>query len=306
MLPRLRQSILDAEASLGSRQLDLRRVFNTLLLKAGGESEMQLCLTCSPTTSYYSKVQKKAEWVSQEHAGPTQLPTSASPDGASLRLRFRVPEELARENTQIVWWGATPKSLANAHGPASDPAIAYGEAEEWPNSGCVRIENDFVEICCQAPQSYYEEGKRWPRHIHLMGVKGNAVNPTPTMTVGVWPSADGELKDYTCEHLEGATHAKCIIVDFEQVKNHTNNDLWTVDATGQGHNIFASKNFRSVKFSNDAEMRKLGTEIGQSPVVVFCANPKCNAARKLIHAWQRLNLCPNYFYMHEGYEKHLQ
>jgi len=259
---------------------------------------MNLCLTCSPTSTYYSKVQFKADWVTeQDHAGPAVIPTSKGPSGASLRLRFRVPPELANQR-QVVWWGANPVALPDAHQPSNPPADAY-DMPKWSNSGCVTVDNEIVEVCCRAPQPYKEGDRRWPRHIHLMGVDGGSVNPAQTFTVGVWPSAQGELADYTCEHLEGADHAQCMIVSFNQVKACP--DVCTVDATGQGHNIFESEKFHSVKHDSP-DMERVGKDIGDSPVVVFCANPTCNAARKLIHAWQVRNLCPNYFYMHEGYD----
>ena len=77
-------------------------------------------------------------------------------------------------------------------------------------------------------------------------------------------------------------------------------------ATGQNIDLFESgkQRFRSLRADDEALLEAVGKEVGDDPVVVFCANSKCNAARRLIRAWQRKNLCPNYFYMHEGYQPH--
>ena len=300
-----RQSILNLETKTGRRVVALRSAFNDVVRLAGGG--MDLCLACDETDTYASEATKKAAWVSDHglsHAGPAVVPERESPEGATLRLRFRVPEPL-RDARRLVWWAAEPKPLSSAHEPASDPHTAYG-APAWPNSGCVLPDAEgFVTIQCLAPQSYLEGERRWPRHLHLMGADDGAVAPNPTLAVGVWPSRPGEEEDYECDHLEGSSHDGCAIVDYEQVLRAQSRP-WTVDATGQNIDLFESgkQRFRSLRADDEALLEAVGKEVGDDPVVVFCANSKCNAARRLIRAWQRKNLCPNYFYMHEGYQPH--
>ena len=80
---------------------------------------------------------------------------------------------------------------------------------------------------------------------------------------------------------------------------------WFIDATASGHDIFeATDRFRDLHHeARDEELRAAGRDIGDDPVIIYCEKPECNAATHLIERFGRLSLCPNFFYVPEGYEK---
>lgn len=302
----------------------------------GGQGA-SLCLSCvqlpSPSSFVAATEGEAAKWVQVTpgitHAGPATVPPRKTPDGATLQITFRVNTDEGSfwhssgdEPQKLVWWGALPRDLREAAMCASSPAAAYGATEDynsaskWPNSGTCEVSDDgTVTVQCLAPQSYREEGRRWTRHLHFMRVVGETVDASDVRTVPVWPTHfHGDT--YRCEHVEGMSHRGCCIVTREHVASVLDDieidpfrqKYWFVDATASGQDIFragAADRFCDLDHeeAGDEELRAVGEKIGDDPVVIYCANPKCSAATHLIERLGRLNLCPNFFYMPEGYEQ---
>lgn len=269
-----------------------------------------MCLACDESDSIVSRASGKAAWVASHglsHAGPPRVPDTQGPPDADIRIMFRVPPEL-RGCGRLVWWAATGRRARNAWSqPTPFDAYRAGTGgDAWPNSGCVAVTDDgFASISCVAPQPYMEEETLWTRHVHVMGVSKenvSAVDPSVVFTIGVRPAHRGENEDYACEAIPDKKYSGNLFVDVAQAREAVSRGAWAVDATGQHVNVLGAPEEKFI--STTAENGSLaGRQIQDDPVIVYCANPKCNAARRLLAKWQSLGRAPNYFYMPEGYEK---
>lgn len=330
------RAFLAGAESCGNRLVQARRVINGRRIRESRKKTTQraleaggrLCLSCEESPARGPVPQANiapgshANWVSDNglaHAGPSAVPASPSPPNASLVLKFACEgsfwEPTAHENTdpnanevshddRFVWWAALPRRLEAAHEPPLSPFEAYGAAVGWPNKGFARMQGTTMRIELQAPQPYEEETGVWPRHVHFMRVfRDGRVDSSRAFTVGVRPSHHSQ--GYACHHLEGAHHATCCIVTPEQVRGLRNPELyWFIDATGTGQRLSERfHNFVSLSHrSSDESILKSVAPIGSSPVVVYCANPRCTAASVLLEKLMRLGVCPNVFYMPEGFQ----
>lgn len=296
-------------------------------LRAGASSS--LCLSCArlPSSNYVTTMRDggEAAWVQTTpgitHAGPATVPPREAPDGATLGITFRVSptSDPFWRHSAFVWWGALPRDLREAALGAAGPAAAYGATEDytsgskWPNSGTCEVRDGVVYVRCMTPQSYREEGRRWARHLHFMRVVDGEIDASDVRTLPVWPTHfHGDT--YRCVHLgEATSHHGCCIVTREHVASVLadiatplfKKNYWFVDATASKKDIFGAgaDRFRDLHHeAGDEELRAVGGEIGDDPVVIYCAHSECSAATHLIERLGRLNLCPNFFYMPEGYQ----
>jgi len=309
----VRSAIVNIEQN--EKNLGLRRAFNREVLLMGGQ---KLCLACGDMAeggAPSANTEGEAKWVEVaglNHAGPSRVPERETPEGATLEIQFKSNDAFWNHDGTFVWWAATPRPLSDAHMDPSPPPDAYNAAgtSPWPNSGKVRkSEDDTITIQLLAPQPYLEEGSLWPRHVHFMqSPDGNIVDPSSVFTVGAWPSH--HEKDYKCHCISSSCEGvrSCSIVDPVEVKNVLQNgahkeNYWRINATGEkDKTLFECGNFIALSHeASEGEIRDAVKDIGTSPVVVYCANPTCNAASKLIRKLMHLGLCSNLFYMPAGY-----
>ena len=277
-----------------------------------------LCLTCvAPSGSrnaVISQVQGTADWIKQtpklEHAGPSQVPESAFPDGADMQLTFTVPNHRFFSG-DLVWWAARPLSFSESvrRGKVGPPLDAYTTGSgpyTWPNSGrcTVNSEQSTLTIQFKSPRPYVEKGVLWPRHCHFAKITEGSPNPSlGVYTVAAFPSKHRQ-DGFSC-HSIGEHSACCLGKEelFAALQDDAmNTKFWHIDATGADRELGQRIHFINLaQSSSRAEIKRKCAPIGSSPVVVYCAHKECNAASKLIEKMMMLGVGCNVFYYPTGY-----
>lgn len=234
-----------------------------------------LCLTCSKSDVLRTKSKGTAKWVqtqSHSHPGPSMSPShdiTPPPYGADLLIIHDLPKSFA--GSRILWWGATPRSIKNANIIPSAPE-AYDVDNDYPNSGVIRVApNGTLALVCQSPQPYREEERVYPRHIHFRAERSGGRRWSKTVfTLAAYPAIASTYEAFPVGPPEG-----CSFVSLQDVKENLD-DIWMVSA-------IPGKRWRQDKDLNiDDGVESIASQVGDQPVVVYCAGPHCTAAETLV------------------------
>ena len=250
---------------------------------------MNLCLSCPPLrqNSFISQNEKKGvTWLTKLNRSSAVPPSMQNtkpirqnqfPDHACCRVRATLP----RSNTVILFWASTPAPM---HAPITTPAKAYGVNMDYPNKGTAMVdEKGQVDIHCQSPQIYVEEGKTWPRHLHFVFATDDmqAWDKRQVYTMAVFPihqltydvSSLHALKWYKRTEKPSTF---LTAYDYHLMAPHT----IAINALPMQYENLPYTNFHVPYDTKNVE--SYANKIGDQPYIVYCEHAKCNAAVTLI------------------------
>lgn len=249
---------------------------------------MNLCLSCPPLNdSFISQNEKKGvTWLtkmgrssavppSMQHTRPIRQ--NQYPDHACCRVKARLP----RSNTVILFWASTP---ARMHAAITTPALAYGVNMDYPNKGTAIVdEKGQVDIQCQHPQIYVEEGQTWPRHLHFVFATADmqAWDKSQVYTMAGFP-------------IHQPTYD---VSPLHALKWYEKTERPSTFLTAHDYHLMAPRTiainalpmrYVNLPYTNlhvpyDTEdVRDVAKRIGVNPYIVYCEHAGCTAAVTLI------------------------
>ena len=279
---------------------------------------MSLCLTCSQTKPLKDKTTSVASWLKnagRDNALPHyNLPSTTRkpfcPSNATVSVRMRIGQP-SKHPRKILYWAAKPKKISDK---ILSAIKSYGR---YANMGITYVGTDgFATFKIRSPRPYKEHGIVWPPHLHYAFCKKNKKEWSTTVwAVAAYPGHHGaklrtgtHKKEYEYEMkcLDDKRN-QCSILTPKQVYRYWK-DLIVVCALPKQYKIASPKhaskgNHFIVDFhkATNADVKEACKRIGNKPYVIYCANPTCMAASKMI---SRLVQCGarNVYYMPAGSE----
>ena len=269
-----------------------------------------LCLTCGKNQLILSSNRGTvAKWI-LEQGRTSAIPPNApgpqhrnfSPHDAHVRVFIAVDGNEMPPNTKVLWWGATPRTVASSPKPVG-AAKAYNG---YTNCGIDQIicqdnvaGNCGLTIYAHAPQPYYEEGRLWPPHFHFC-----LANPDgktwgrKVYTIAGYPGHHADF-DYYMDTMCCST--KSSYLTPHQVKRNKF-ILTLVNALPKQYGnvpLDGAKHMHVPYDAPESEIKKAAASLGHTPYVVYCEKPSCDAGARLIKRLVGAG-ATNVFYMPEG------
>ena len=190
------------------------------------------------------------------------------------------------------------------------------ENGRYPNMGTSCIDNGILRVELACPQPYYEGGRIWPPHFHYVEQAGEGWSPK----VSPVAASPGRHSDsgyaMTCLTPPGELPPlECTILEPVQVETEWN-ELILINALPKEYSdlclahpdqratrrCYRQRNSIHVPYNcRDEMLRNMSATVGNHPYVVYCMNPRCKAASKLLLRLVAAGCC-NAFYMPKGIE----
>ena len=202
------------------------------------------------------------------------------PDIGEIRVEVPVKVEVdgKKEGTWIFYWAA----LSNKELEINGPEAAYSDES---NSGLVQSNKEGeATLVLNCPQPYRVDGVTYPRHVHYTVLTEDNVWSFDVKTLVVYCHLDREQME---KALKSEDH---IIINALSEDDHNkksipgtlNLPVETVNASNRVEKVssFIEQHIRKYPdLEGLIERNKL--DIKDVPIIIYCANPGCNASKNL-------------------------
>lgn len=261
---------------------------------------MKLCDNCSDDNLLFVKTDPNLRCdILSKMFPPSKIEIGKHPNNSDIELTLFTNN--FSPGDKILYWAAEPKNINSAAEILSGEE-AY-KIEKNKNFGCCKVNklNQIVFKLC-TPQCYKESKIIWPKHLHFIvkKFKIDEWNIEKMYTVLALPVETKILKSKCLKYTN-------IYVTPMQVKlNWKKGNFYMVYALDKQYKSLIDlpeyKKFRHIRLPWDQESLKISDKIKKNiPLVVYCANKKCDAGKKLIFRLVHMGW-ENIYYMPDGME----
>jgi rhodanese-related sulfurtransferase len=232
-------------------------------------------------------------------------------------IRVRIERSTPKLPARVLYWAASGCPVLHAK-ELCGAERAYGDYE---NMGIATRQGNALEFFLQTPRPYIakqrgaSKAQQWCRHVHFVDLKRVSNQKASTnnvlYTVAVFPSADKPVIQikrgkYSCEplfHPEQPTNigfCKSMFIGLEMYLMAKANGIIAINAIKDPQWPPISEDDLVVDWHSSASsiqsiVKKAGAR-PESPLVVYCAKPKCTAAQDLMYKLTQRGYCNTYYF----------
>ena len=221
---------------------------------------------------------------------------------ADIVISFDVSHlNLSHKPKWLYYWCSKKRNLDdNNYG---SPIDAYGD---FSNDGLIKLsDTDTIQLHVHDPTPYKVDGVHYPPHIHFTVLKKNNLWSTKPWAIDTYPQLSTEqfVDIYQCNPR------KYIILNamgklYNGKKTPTIKNTKRIPYSTE-HSKIKKKIIKYIlRFKRNIKLKHhvVANEVSKHvPIVVYCANPKCNASHMLADKLLELGFV-NVLYYNDGYE----
>lgn len=250
------------------------------------------CASCEKSASLISVSKDRARWLKELKRYALPLHTrgyktlaqlnfpETFPVDSDLCLRVKIDKKVGNK---ILYWGSESAVIGTSLKSAEH---AYGN---YKNIGVSFLEKDgFFNIRLRTPQPYLTKDNLWERHIHFVDLR----NQDKIMTISCFPQKTDKI-----ETISIHTENNSMYVDYDGFVKAKMNNIKRICAIPKEYKIFKD----DLVIIHDSKKLELSGISKLEPVVVYCKNSECGAAKNLIRRMTDLGYS-NIFYFPKGFD----
>lgn len=251
------------------------------------------CASCSSSSSIVAVSNDWADWLKELKRDPLPIHTrsyltleklkfpNTFPIDSDLSMRAKIDRKVGKK---LLYWAANSSRIGDSLKTAEH---AYGE---YTNIGvCEKDKDGFFNFILRCPQAYITNRTLWERHIHFVDLDSSFKE---IMTIACYPQKNESIVTKSIH-----TDNQSMYLDFDGFVRAKMLKIKRICAIPKEYKIF-DDDYVVLHDDKNLNLNKFNKT---EPLVIYCANEDCGAAKSLI---SRMNLLgyTNIFYFSKGYD----